>query len=91
VPPAEGNDNNPRVFDYIVDKMLTTDANFVIDAGSSSFVELYRYLLRNGIPQHAFHCLIREVAQRRALCCPDRESRGFKWPLRAVKGVLAEQ
>ncbi len=52
VPLMEGDDINPRVFDTIVEEILTTDANFVIDTGSSSFVELNRYLLRNGIPQH---------------------------------------
>ena len=52
VPLMEGDDINPRVFDSIVEEILTTDANFVIDTGSSAFVELNRYLLRNGIPQH---------------------------------------
>ena len=52
VPLMEGDDINPRVFDSIVEEILTTDANFVIDTGSSAFVELDRYLLRNGIPQH---------------------------------------
>jgi hypothetical protein len=48
----EGDRINARIFDDIVEEILTQDMNFVIDTGASGFVELNRYLTRNGIPDH---------------------------------------
>ena len=41
---------NARVFDNIIEEILTGDSNFVIDTGASSFVELNRYLAKNAGP-----------------------------------------
>jgi len=40
---------NPRMFDQLIEKILSTDSNFVIDNGASSFVPLTYYLLENDI------------------------------------------
>ena len=49
----EGGDKiNARIFDDIVEELLTTSSNFIIDTGASSFVELNRYLIKNQIPDH---------------------------------------
>lgn len=47
-----GDKIDARVFDDIVEEILTKETNFVIDTGASSFVELNRYLTKNGIPDH---------------------------------------
>jgi hypothetical protein len=48
----EGDAINARIFDDIVEEILTVNSNFVIDTGASAFVELSRYLNRNDIPAH---------------------------------------
>ena len=48
----EGDKINERIFDNIVEEILTQDTNFVIDTGASAFVELSRYFNRNEIPDH---------------------------------------
>jgi hypothetical protein len=53
---------NPRIFDDITEEVLSADANFVIDTGASAFVELYRYLLKNAIPEHVVNAGKRFIA-----------------------------
>lgn len=48
----QGDKINERIFDNIVEEILTKESNFVIDTGASAFVELSRYFNRNGIPNH---------------------------------------
>ena len=48
----EGDKINARLFDSIVEQILTQDTNFIIDTGASGFVELNRYLIKNGVPDH---------------------------------------
>ncbi len=58
----EGDKINERIFDNIVEEILTQDTNFVIDTGASAFVELSRYFNRN--ENSRSHC-----AGRQTLCC----------------------
>jgi hypothetical protein len=46
----DGDDINPRAFDQLIERIMTTDQNrMVIDNGASTFVPLCSYLLQNGV------------------------------------------
>src|SRR5262249_7405420 len=53
---------NARVFDDIVEDILTSNASFVIDTGASAFVELSRYLAKNDISRQVVSAGRRFVA-----------------------------
>lgn len=38
---------DPRVFDDLMDRLITEDATFVVDNGASTFIPLWNYILRN--------------------------------------------
>ena len=58
----DGDAINARLFDDIVEEILTVNSNFVIDTGASAFVELSRYLSRNDIPNHVANAGKRFIA-----------------------------